>query len=65
MANQINEVVGKKLQTLGVTRWNSCYDSCTGLLEALDDPEKKDELNVFSLKQGLSTFYEGDNELLA
>jgi regulator of RNase E activity RraB len=64
-ANQIKEAVGKKLQTPGVTRWNSYYESCAGLLEVLEDPEKKDELNVVSRKQGLSAFYEGDKDLLA
>ena len=31
----------------------------------LEDPKKKDELNVVNRKKGLSTFYEGDKELLA
>ena len=64
-ANQIKEAVGKKLQTPGATRWNSYYDSCVGLLKVLEDPEKKDELNVVSRKQGLPAFYEGDKDLLA
>lgn len=64
-ASQIKEAIGKKFQTPGVTRWNSYYDSCAGLLEVLEDPEKKDELNVICRKQGLSVFYECDKNLLA
>ncbi len=64
-ANQIKAVVGKKLQTPGVTRWNSYYESCAGLLEVLGDSEKKDELNVIIRSQKLGPFYESDKELLA
>lgn len=64
-ANQIKEVVGKKLQTPGATRWNSFFDSCDGLLEVLADPKKKDEVNVIIRKQGLPAFYEGDKDILA
>ncbi|KAK4322820.1 hypothetical protein Pmani_006485 [Petrolisthes manimaculis] len=59
-ANLIKEAVGKKLQTPGLMHWNSYYDSCAGLFEVLEEPEKKDELNVV-----LSAFYEGDKDMLA
>lgn len=64
-ANQIKEAVGKKLKTPGVTRWNSFYDSCVGLLQVLEDPEKKDDLNIVVSRQGLSPFYDSDKGLLA
>ena len=64
-ANQIKEAIGKKLKTPGVTRWNSFYDSCVGLLEVLEDPDKKDELNQVIRRQDLSPFYDGDRDLLA
>ena len=34
-------------------------------LPVVEDPEKKDELNVFSHKEGLSAFYESGKDLLA
>ncbi|KAK4313173.1 hypothetical protein Pmani_015457 [Petrolisthes manimaculis] len=45
---------------IGVIHWNSHYESCAGLLEVLEESEKKDELNVV-----LSAFYEGDKDMLA
>jgi hypothetical protein len=63
--NQIKEAIGKKLKTPGVTRWNSYYDSCAVLLEVLEDPDKKEKLNVVMRKQNLPPFYDTDKTMLA
>jgi hypothetical protein len=64
-ANQIKEAIGKKLKTPGVTRWNSYYDACAMLLEVLEDPERREKLNVVLRKQSLPIFYDADKALLA
>lgn len=64
-ANQIKEAIGKKLQTPGVTRWNSYYDSCAALLEVLEDRDMMEKLNAVMLKQSLPYLYSTDKDLLA
>ena len=64
-ANQIKEAIGKKLQTPGMTRWNSYYDSCAALLEVLEDRDMMEKLNAVMLKQSLPYLYSTDKDLLA
>jgi hypothetical protein len=64
-ANKIKAILGgTKLQTPVVTRWNSYYESYSGLLEVLKDSDKKDELNNLIRNQNMATFYESDKDLL-
>jgi hypothetical protein len=64
-ANQIKEAVGKKLKTPGVTRWNSYYDACVMMLEVLEDPDRREKLNVVMRSQNLPVLYDADKALLA
>jgi hypothetical protein len=64
-ANQIKEALGRKLKTPGVTRWNSYYDACAMMLEVLEDPEKREKLNVVMRRITLPSFYDADKTLLA
>ena len=66
-ANQIKEALGKKLKTPSVTRWNSYYDACAMVLEVLEDPERREKLNVVlrRLSLPLPAFYDVDKSLLA
>jgi hypothetical protein len=64
-ANQIKEAVGKKLKTPGVTRWNSYYDACVMILEVLEDPNRREKLNVVMHRQKMqTTFFDADKALL-
>jgi hypothetical protein len=64
-ANQIREAVGNKLKTPDGSCWNSFYDSCVVLLKVLEDPDKKDALNLVLCRLSLSPFCDNDRDLLA
>lgn len=65
VANNIKAVVGKKIKTFCVTRWNSYYDSVQSLMKVLNNPTTLAAFNNILVKNKVVTFDDMDKKILS
>ena len=65
VANSIKAVVGKKIKTFCVTRWNSYYDSVQSLMDVLNKPTTLAAFNDILIKNKVAPFDDMDKKILS